>query len=46
VIFGAAIGIIGGRTVTVGRGSVRFALSPTIPPGGGMGIQATLLPQA
>ncbi len=44
VIFGAAIGIMGGRTVTVGRGRVRFALSPMIPPGGGIGIQATLLP--
>jgi hypothetical protein len=45
VIFGAAIGIMGGRTVTVGRGPVRFALSPMIPPGGGLGIQATLLPR-
>jgi membrane-associated phospholipid phosphatase len=45
VIFGAAIGIMGGRTVTVGRGPVRFALTPMIPPGGGIGIQATLLPR-
>jgi hypothetical protein len=44
VVFGAAIGIMGGRTVTLGRGRVRFALSPMIPPGGGMGVQATLLP--
>ena len=43
-IFGAAIGIIGGRTVTIGRGRVRLALSPTIPAGGGVGVQATLLP--
>ncbi len=45
VILGAAIGIMGGRTVTVGRGPARFALSPLIPPGGGIGIQATLLPR-
>jgi hypothetical protein len=45
VILGAAIGIMGGRTVTVGRGPVRFVLSPMIPPGGGVGIQATLLPR-
>jgi membrane-associated phospholipid phosphatase len=45
VIFGAAIGIIGGRTVTIGRGRARFALAPMIPPGGGVGVQATLLPR-
>jgi membrane-associated phospholipid phosphatase len=45
VLFGAAIGIMGGRTVTIGRGRVRFALSPMIPAGGGAGVQATLLPQ-
>jgi hypothetical protein len=45
VIFGAAFGIMGGRAVAVGRGPVRFALSPMVPPGGGIGIQATFLPR-
>jgi hypothetical protein len=35
VAFGAAIGIIAGRTVTVGRGDARFALAPVAAPGGG-----------
>lgn len=35
VIFGAALGIVAGRTVTVGHGGARFALSPTAVPGGG-----------
>jgi membrane-associated phospholipid phosphatase len=34
VAFGAAIGIVAGRTVTVGRGEARFALTPTAVPGG------------
>ena len=34
VIFGAAIGIIGGRAVTFGHGSHQFALSPIAVPGG------------
>jgi membrane-associated phospholipid phosphatase len=34
VIFGAAVGIVAGRTVTIGRGSARFAVSPVIVPGG------------
>jgi membrane-associated phospholipid phosphatase len=34
VAFGAAFGIAAGRTVTVGRGEARFAMSPTIVPGG------------
>ena len=34
VIFGAAIGVVAGRTVTVGHGAARFALSPAIVPGG------------
>ena len=42
---GAAIGIMSGRTVTIGRGRARFALSPMVPPGGGVGVQATLLPR-
>jgi membrane-associated phospholipid phosphatase len=30
VAFGAAVGMIAGRTVTVGRGGARFALSPAV----------------
>lgn len=44
VIFGAAIGLVAGRTVTFGRGSVRFALSPMLAPGG-VGVQVSLLPR-
>ena len=32
VAFGAAIGIVSGRTVTVGRGSARFAVAPAVSP--------------
>jgi membrane-associated phospholipid phosphatase len=35
VAFGAAIGMISGRTVTLGRGNARFAVSPAAAPGGG-----------
>jgi membrane-associated phospholipid phosphatase len=35
VAFGAAVGIMAGRTVTVGRGDARFALAPVAVPGGG-----------
>jgi membrane-associated phospholipid phosphatase len=35
VAFGAAIGILAGRTVTVGRGDGRFAVAPVAAPGGG-----------
>jgi membrane-associated phospholipid phosphatase len=34
VAFGAAIGMIAGRTVTIGRGNARFAVSPAAAPGG------------
>ena len=34
VAFGASLGIMGGRTVTVGRGDARFALAPMAAPGG------------
>jgi membrane-associated phospholipid phosphatase len=34
VAFGAAIGVIAGRTVTIGRGDMRFAVSPAAAPGG------------
>ncbi len=42
VAFGAAIGIIAGRTVTVGRAGHRFAMSPVAVPGGA-GISFSLL---
>jgi membrane-associated phospholipid phosphatase len=35
VAFGAVIGIVAGRTVTVGRGESRFAVAPMAAPGGG-----------
>lgn len=34
VAYGAALGILSGRTVTVGRGDARFALAPNAVPGG------------
>ena len=34
VAFGAAIGILSGRTVTIGSGEKRFAVSPVATPGG------------
>jgi membrane-associated phospholipid phosphatase len=34
VAFGAALGIVAGRTVTLGKGDARFALSPAAAPGG------------
>jgi hypothetical protein len=42
VAFGAAVGILAGRTVTVGSGEKRFALTPIAAPGGG-GIGFTLV---
>ena len=42
VITGAAVGILAGRAVTVGRGSARFALSPMAAPGG-IGISVVKL---
>ena len=35
VAFGAAVGIVAGRTVTIGRGDARFAVAPAVAPGGG-----------
>jgi hypothetical protein len=35
VAFGAALGIVAARSVTVGSGDARFAISPTVAPGGG-----------
>lgn len=34
VTFGAALGIVAGRTVTIGRGSHRFSVAPSAVPGG------------
>jgi membrane-associated phospholipid phosphatase len=42
VAFGAALGIMAGRTVTIGRGDHRFAVAPTAASGGG-GVSFTLL---
>jgi membrane-associated phospholipid phosphatase len=42
VTFGAAIGIVAGRSVTVGHGNAKFAVAPSAAPGGG-GISFTWL---
>src|SRR5262245_44628462 len=42
VTFGAAIGIVAGRSVTVGSGNAKFAVAPSAAPGGG-GISFTWL---
>jgi membrane-associated phospholipid phosphatase len=42
VAFGAAIGIVAGRTVTIGRGDTKFALSP-MATRGGAGVSLTLV---
>jgi membrane-associated phospholipid phosphatase len=42
VAFGAAVGVLAGRTVTVGRGRARLFVSPLAAPGGG-GIAFSLL---
>lgn len=44
VIFGAAIGIVAGRTVTVGRGRNAFSLAPVAVPGGA-GVMLTRVRQ-
>ena len=43
VIFGAAIGLVSGRAVTIGRKHATFAVSPFALPGGG-GVGFTLVP--
>jgi membrane-associated phospholipid phosphatase len=43
VAFGAILGIVAGRTVTVGRGDARFAVAPIAAPGGGGGVAFTWL---
>ena len=40
VTLGAALGIVAGRSVTIGRGDHRFALAPSAVPGGG-GVSLT-----
>jgi membrane-associated phospholipid phosphatase len=45
VAFGAAVGIVAGRTVTVGLGGRKFALAPMTGPNGGVGIGLTRLPK-
>ncbi len=42
VTFGAAIGIVAGRSVTVGHGNGKFAIAPSAAPGGG-GVSFTWL---
>ena len=44
VVFGATVGIVAGRTVTIGSGRKKFELGPTAVPGGG-GISATWVGQ-
>ena len=41
VAFGAVVGIVAGRSVTVGRGNHQFAVEPMVPNGGGIGIAFT-----
>jgi membrane-associated phospholipid phosphatase len=43
VAFGAALGIVAGRTVTVGSGRNQFEVGPMATPGG-MGIGFTRVP--
>jgi hypothetical protein len=45
VVFGAAVGVLVGRTVTLELAQARFAVSPTLPRGG-VGIQLTWLGSA
>lgn len=42
VVFGAAIGLAGGRTVTVRRGNTRFRLAP-VALAGGVGVQMSVV---
>jgi membrane-associated phospholipid phosphatase len=43
VVFGATIGMVAGRTVTIGRGDRRFVLTPIAAAGGGAGVGFTLV---
>ena len=42
IVFGAAVGIVAGRTITIGRGSARFVVSP-VASAGVAGVAVTLL---
>jgi membrane-associated phospholipid phosphatase len=42
VALGATLGIVAGRSVTIGRGDARFALGPSVVPGGA-GVNLTLV---
>lgn len=44
VIFGATLGIVAGRTVTIGR--AKFEIAPFVTPGGGVGIGFNLAGQS
>jgi hypothetical protein len=44
VAMGAALGIVAGRSVTIGHGDKRFALGPSVVPGGA-GVNFTLIGQ-
>jgi membrane-associated phospholipid phosphatase len=41
VAYGAVVGIVAGRAVTVGHGRHRFAVEPMVPNGGGIGVAFT-----
>lgn len=45
VAFGAALGIVAGRTVTMGIGGTKFALTPMSAPNGGIGVGLTRVPK-
>jgi len=45
VIFGATLGIVAGRTVTLGHQRTRLAITPVYPPGGGAAVQVTIFTQ-
>lgn len=42
VVLGATLGVVAGRSVTIGRGDAKFALGPSVVPGGA-GINFTLV---
>ena len=44
VAFGATLGIVAGRTVTLGTRNMKFAVTPVSGPRGGMGIGLTRVP--
>lgn len=43
VLFGAAVGVAGGRAIALGRGGYRVHLGPAVTPGG-VGIQGVVVP--